>query len=95
MDRCNLKYRFRRQISGARCVSHLLSNFQNTGMILVHPNKKKYKRKKQEQIIEGQMQSTGKDVICWFTDGSCRGNQGPCGAGACLCHPNEESVDLK
>ena len=25
----------------------------------------------------------------------CRGNSGPCGAGACLFLPNEERVDLK
>ena len=41
------------------------------------------------------MRSAEKDVIYGFTDGSCRGNPGPCGAGACLFLPNEERVDLK
>ena len=34
-------------------------------------------------------------MVCGFTDGSCRGNPGPCGAGACLFLPNEERIDLK
>ena len=46
-------------------------------------------------IIEEQIRSADKDVVCGFTDGSCRGNPGPCGAGACLFLPNEERIDLK
>ena len=34
-------------------------------------------------------------MVCGFADGSCRGNPGPCGAGACLFLPNEEKIDLK
>ncbi|XP_060593901.1 uncharacterized protein LOC132748336 [Ruditapes philippinarum] len=30
-----------------------------------------------------------------FTDGSCRGNPGPCGAGACILLPNTEVIELK
>ena len=29
-----------------------------------------------------------------FTDGSCCGNPGPCGAGACLFFPSRERIDL-
>ena len=39
-------------------------------------------RNKQEEariVIDGQIKSEGKDVIYGFTDGSCRGNPGPCG----------------
>ena len=46
-------------------------------------------------IIEEQICSADKDVVCGFTDGSCRGNPGPCEAGACLFLPNEERIDLK
>ena len=46
-------------------------------------------------IIEEQIRSADKDVICGFTDDSCRGNPGPCGAGAYLFLPNEERIDLK
>ena len=43
-------------------------------------------------MVEGIMMETGNDVIYsftdGFTDGSCRGNPGPYGAGACLFLPN-------
>ena len=59
----------------------------------------KSRNKQQEEeariVIHGQIKSEGKDVIYGFTDGSCRGNPGPCGAGACLFLPNEERVDLR
>jgi len=34
-------------------------------------------------------------TVVAFTDGSCRGNPGPCGAGACICAPGEAMVELK
>ena len=46
-------------------------------------------------IIEEQIRLADKGVVCGFTDGSYRGNPGPCGAGACLFLPNEEKIDLK
>ena len=64
-------------------------------------NKELVSKKEQSQedeariIIDEQIRSADKDVICGFTDGSCRGNPGPCGAGACLFLPNEERIDLK
>ena len=30
-----------------------------------------------------------------FTDGSCRGNTGPCGAGACVFLPNNDKIEWK
>ena len=30
-----------------------------------------------------------------FADGSCRGNPGPCGAGACVFLPNNDEIELK
>ena len=30
-----------------------------------------------------------------FTGGSCRGNPGPCGAGACVFLPNNDEIELK
>ena len=58
-------------------------------------SRNKLQEEEARKIIEGQMRSAEKDVIYGFTDGSCRGNPGPCGAGACLFLPNEERVDLK
>ena len=34
-------------------------------------------------------------AVVAFTDCSCRGNPGPCGAGSCLFLPNDECVELK
>ena len=34
-------------------------------------------------------------AVVAFTDGSCRGNPGPCGAGSCLFLSNDECVELK
>lgn len=46
-------------------------------------------------VIEGIMMEAGNDVIYGFTDGSCRGNPGPCGAGVYLFLPNQERADVK
>ena len=40
------------------------------------------------------MRGAVKDVTYGFTDGSCRWNPGPCGAGACLFFPNQEKLEL-
>ena len=34
-------------------------------------------------------------MVLAFTDGSCRGNPGPCGAGACVFLPNNDEIELK
>ena len=43
------------------------------------------------EIIEGLIDSCNTETAVGFTDGSCLGNRGPCGAGACLFMPG--SVD--
>ena len=43
------------------------------------------------EIIEGLIDSCNTETAVGFTDGSCLGNPGPCGAGACLFIPG--SVD--
>ena len=46
-------------------------------------------------MVDGTMMEAGNDVIYGFTDGSCRGNPGSCGAGACIFLSNQERVDIK
>ena len=36
--------------------------------------------------------NTGMQMVLAFTDGSCRGNPGPCGAGACVFLPNNDEL---
>lgn len=45
-------------------------------------------------MVEGFIKEARTDVMFGFTDGSCRGNPGLCGAGACLFFPNQERLDL-
>ena len=56
----------------------------------------KSRTKIQEQearvVIQEQIQETGPATVIAFTDGSCRGNPGPCGAGACLYLPRQEEL---
>ena len=58
-------------------------------------SRSKLQEEEARRVIGGQIKSEERDTIYGFTDGSCRGNPGPCGAGACLFLPNEERVDLK
>ena len=47
-------------------------------------------------IIGGMLDNCGDGTAVVFTDGSCLGNPGPCGAGACIFHPGtSEPVLLK
>ena len=39
--------------------------------------------------------NTGIQTVLAFTDGSCRGNPGQCGAGACVFLPNNDEIELK
>ena len=39
--------------------------------------------------------NTGMQTALAFTDRSCRGNPGPCGAGACVFLPNNDEIELK
>ena len=60
----------------------------------------KSRTKIQEQearaVIQRQIEETGPATVIAFTDGSCRGNPGPCGAGACIYLPRqEECIELK
>ncbi|MEW8548209.1 MAG: reverse transcriptase domain-containing protein [Candidatus Thiodiazotropha sp.] len=48
-----------------------------------------------KQLIEGIITENGNNVVYAFTDGSCRGNPGPCGAGACIFLPSQEQIELK
>ena len=45
-------------------------------------------------VIERVVKEAGTYVASEFTDGSCRSNPGPCGAGACLLFPSQERMDL-
>ena len=45
-------------------------------------------------MIENVVKEAGTDVVSGFTDGSDRGNPGPCGTGACLFFPSQERIDL-
>ncbi|MCG7878799.1 MAG: reverse transcriptase domain-containing protein [Candidatus Thiodiazotropha endolucinida] len=45
-------------------------------------------------VIEKVVKEAGTNVVTGFTDGSCFGNPGPCGAGACLFFPSQERLDL-
>ena len=45
-------------------------------------------------VIEKVVKEAGTGSVSGFTDGSCRGNPGPCGAGACLFFPSQERIDL-
>ena len=40
------------------------------------------------------LQKQSLETVFVFTDGSCKGNPGPCGAGACLFFPNQEKIEL-
>lgn len=46
-------------------------------------------------VIEGMIENSNINTVIAFTDGSCRGNPGPCGAGACIFLPNSDQVELK
>ena len=46
------------------------------------------------KVIEGIVTEAESRDSFWFTDGSCKGNPGPCGAGACLFFPNQEKIEL-
>ena len=54
----------------------------------------RYRRKKTRKIIEGIDTEADSETVFVFTDGSCKGNPGPCGAGACLFFPNQEKIEL-
>ena len=47
-----------------------------------------------QSVIEETLRGAGKDVTYELTDGSCRGNSVPCGAGACLFFPIQEKLEL-
>ena len=48
------------------------------------------------RLIEEQIDKSDAETIFVFTDGSCRQNPGPCGAGACVFLPGqEECIELK
>ena len=59
-------------------------------------NRTKLQEEDSRRLIEKQIDRCEVDTVFIFTDGSCRGNPGPCGAGACVYLPGqEESVELK
>ncbi|KAH3886362.1 hypothetical protein DPMN_010367 [Dreissena polymorpha] len=41
------------------------------------------------------LQNEDPNTVIAFTDGSCRGNPGPCGAGSCVFLPSVDKVELK
>ena len=59
-------------------------------------NRTKLQEEDSRRLIEEQIDRCEVDTVFIFTDRSCRGNPGPCGAGACVYLPGqEESVELK
>ena len=59
-------------------------------------NRTKTQEEESRRLIEEQIDSCEVDTVFIFTDGSCRENPGPCGAGACVYLPGqEEYVELK
>ena len=59
-------------------------------------NRTKIQEEDSRPLIEEQIDRSEVDTVFIFTDGSCRGNPGPCGAGACVYLPDqEECVELK
>ena len=46
------------------------------------------------KVIEGIVTEAESETVFVFTDGSCKRNPGPCGAGACLFFPNQEKIEL-
>ena len=59
-------------------------------------NRTKTQEEESRRLIEQQIDSCEVDTVFIFTDGSCRENPGPCGAGACVYLPGqEECVELK
>ena len=47
-------------------------------------------------MIEGLIEACPQDTVFAFTDGSCHGNPGPCGAGACVFFPGQtKHISLK
>ena len=58
----------------------------------------KYRTSAQEVESRNVVENLIKNSICEhtvlaFTDGSCRGNPGPCGAGSYVLLPNSDAVD--
>ena len=47
------------------------------------------------EVVEGLLDGINNNTVVAFTDGSCRGNSGPCGAGSYIILPNNEKVALK
>ena len=47
-----------------------------------------------KETIEKILTSLPDQTVVAFTDGSCRGNPGPCGAGACLYLPGGDALNL-
>ena len=59
-------------------------------------NRTKTQEEDSRRIIEEQIDKSGVDTVFIFTDGSCRQNPGPCGAGACVFLPGQdECTELK
>ena len=59
-------------------------------------NRTKTQEEESRRLIEEQIDGSESDTVFIFTDGSCRENPGPCGAGACVYLPGqEECVELK
>ena len=48
-----------------------------------------------KDMVSQMISEVPADTVVAFTDGSCRGNPGPCGAGACLFLPNGDCLEIK
>ena len=46
-------------------------------------------------MVEGLLDNISTNTVVAFTDGSCKGSPGPCGAGSCIILSNIETVELK
>ncbi|MEW8547060.1 MAG: ribonuclease H family protein, partial [Candidatus Thiodiazotropha sp.] len=59
-------------------------------------NRTKLQEGESRKLIERAIEESDTETAFIFTDGSCKGNPGPCGAGACIYLPGqEECVELK
>ena len=47
------------------------------------------------EVVEGVLDGIFNNTLVAFTDGSCRGNPGPCGDGSCIILLNSDKVELK
>ena len=59
-------------------------------------NRTRAQEAESRNVVENLIKdNTGMQMVLAFKDGSCRGNPGPCWAGACVFLPNNDEIELK